>query len=120
MKTPILTAIGITSILVIIVSCGQPVGQPAGGQPLAAPTPPNGWKQKVNNTVIKRVSLADLYTCAYTEGRNVRCRSDSIDCSATVSFTDGSADETWQDYCGLDNYLIFDDGSFSYFYGTKQ
>lgn len=96
-------------LIPLLAGCGQQ----------AAPIPPNGWKQKVNNAVIKRVQLTGTNNCAKTEGRHVKCGTTGRTCEATISFSDGSPNEKWTKEC-TDNYLIFDDGSFSYFYGTKQ
>ena len=114
MKT---TALAILAIVLFVSGCGQPVGKREG--PDAAPKPPDGWVQKVNDVTIARVNAGSC-RCTYTSGRHVKCRAypDTIDCSAIVSFTDSSANETWKMNC-MDSILIFDDGAFSYFYGTK-
>jgi len=44
-------------------------------------------------------------------------------CAAFVTFTDGSPRERWELACaafGTTDTLMFDDGKFSYFYGSKS
>ncbi len=92
------------------------------------PDPPNGWIQKVNNQTIGRVILDNqVLNCAVTRKKHVICTPnlDSLEfvCAAFVTFTDGSARERWEKACapfGASDTLIFDDGQFSYFYGTKS
>jgi len=93
------------------------------------PDPPNGWIQKVNNQTIGRITLDNqVFNCAATRDKHVICSSimDSIEyvCAALVTFTDGSPRERWEKACpsGLNatDTLIFDDGQFHYFYGTKS
>jgi len=92
------------------------------------PDPPNGWGQKVNNQTIGRITLDNtVFNCAATRKKHVICTPimDSIEyvCAAFVTFTDGSPRERWEKACpafGATDTLIFDDGQFSYFYGTKS
>jgi len=92
------------------------------------PDPPNAWIQKANNTTIGRITLDNqVFNCASTSNKHVICTPmlDSIEyvCAAFVTFTDGSPRERWEKACpafGASDTLIFDDGQFSYFYGTKS
>ncbi|WP_421873616.1 hypothetical protein [Marinoscillum sp.] len=90
------------------------------------PEPPDNWVQRVNNKSINKITLAGgiPINCAYTSGRHVLCGAerDSIpeSCHAYVTYLDGTPREMWSMSCSFRNdTLIFDDGEFSYFYGTK-
>lgn len=92
------------------------------------PEPPDGWRQKINNELIGRVTLEGepVMNCARTRGRHVICQPiiDSLEykCYAIVSYLDNTPTEMWEKACPVlqSDTLIFDDGKFSYFYGTKS
>ena len=89
--------------------------------------PPDHWIKKTNNNVIGQISFDNnVFNCAETAGKHVICvpNMDTLDheCAVFVTFTDGSARERWSKSCpdyGTTDTLLFDDGQFTYFYGTK-
>ncbi|HCX21213.1 MAG: hypothetical protein CMB80_08610 [Flammeovirgaceae bacterium] len=90
------------------------------------PIPPDNWVQKVNNQSINKITFTgDGRNCASSTGPHVLCGAnyDSIPtkCYAMVMYLDGTPKEEWQKECTfLGDTLIFDDGQFSYFYGSKS
>ena len=82
-------------------------------------SPANGWREKVNNNLIGRITLGTTGNCAAGQGRHVVCTvtEEDVRCWASVSYTDGSPSRGWELENCLGQYLIYDDGNFSYFYG---
>ena len=91
------------------------------------PDPPDNWDKKANNQVIGQIVLDNqVRNCASTVKKHVICTTppDTLEnvCAVIVTYTDGTPRERWEKDCinfmGNDT-LVFDDGQFTYFYGTK-